>query len=170
LSGFLQCGNSLGTTGHLLRGGEGCLGLGPAIDFRLWFSKVHFFTMFSQGAATAPRAPALYQDRGIRSMCRIARTDSHRSPVCRRQVFLISVCVQCRSFLAIARFDRDFDFVVTGVLDREQDASIRFVGEQPKEVSLLVVLLDEGQSAVSDGAGAAHDRASRSVSCRSGPA
>jgi hypothetical protein len=112
--------------------------------------------MFSQGAATAPRATALYQDRGIRSMCRIARTDSHRSPVCRRQVFLISVCVQRRSFLAIARFDRDFDFVVTGVLDREQDASIGFIGELPQQLSLLVVLLDEGQSAVSDGARAGH--------------
>jgi hypothetical protein len=49
--------------------------------------------------------------------------------------------------LAAAGFDRDFNFVVTGVIDREQDTSIRFVGDQPKQLSLLIVLLDEGQSA-----------------------
>jgi hypothetical protein len=46
---------------------------------------------------------------------------------------------------------------VRGPLDREQDASIGFVGDQPKQFGLFVVLLDEGQSAVSNGAGGAHD-------------
>jgi hypothetical protein len=72
--------------------------------------------------------------------------------------------------LAAARFDRDFDFVVTGVLDGEQDTSIRFVGDPPQQLGLLVVLLDKGQSAVSDGARAGHGYTSRSGSCRSGPA
>jgi hypothetical protein len=74
------------------------------------------------------------------------------------------------SFLSVTRFDRDFDFVVTGVLDREQDASIGFVGELPQELSLLVILLDESQFTVPDGARVGHGYASRSASCRSGPA
>jgi hypothetical protein len=37
LSGFPERGSSHGTTGHLLRGGEGRFGLGPAVDFRLYF-------------------------------------------------------------------------------------------------------------------------------------
>jgi len=62
-------------------------------------------------------------------------------------------CARSWSFLAVARFNRNFDFVVTGSLDREQDASIGFVSDQPKQLSLLVILLDEGQSAISNGAG-----------------
>jgi hypothetical protein len=42
-----------------------------------------------------------------------------------------------------ARVDRDLDFVVTGMLDGEQDASIRFVGDPPQQLGLLVVLLGE---------------------------
>jgi hypothetical protein len=34
--------------------------------------------------------------------------------------------------LAAARLDRDFDFVVTGVLDREQDTSVGFIGKLPQ--------------------------------------
>jgi hypothetical protein len=45
--------------------------------------------------------------------------------------------------LSVARFDRDFDFVVTGVLDREQDTAICFIGKLPQELSFLVVLLEE---------------------------
>ena len=57
------------------------------------------------------------------------------------------------SFLAVARFERGrLGFVVTGVLDREQDAAIGFIGKLPQQLSLLVVILDEGQSSVSDGA------------------
>ena len=37
--------------------------------------------------------------------------------------------------LAAARFDRDFVFVVTGVLDREQDTSISIIGKPPQELS-----------------------------------
>jgi hypothetical protein len=73
------------------------------------------------------------------------------------------------SILAFSRFNGNFDFVVTGSLDREQDASIGFVSNQPKKLRLLVVLLDQGQSAISNGAGGAHGYASRRVSCRSGP-
>jgi hypothetical protein len=58
--------------------------------------------------------------------------------------------------LAAARFDRDFNFVVTGVLDCEQDASIGFVRDAPQQLSPLVVLLDKGQSAVSGGTRTAH--------------
>jgi hypothetical protein len=72
--------------------------------------------------------------------------------------------------LAAARFDRDFDFVVTGMLDIEQDTTIRFVREQSQQSRVLDVRLGKGQSAISDGAGVGHDYASRSVSCRSGPA
>jgi hypothetical protein len=36
------------------------------------------------------------------------------------------------SSLYVARFDRDFDFVVTGVLDRKQYASVGFVGKLPQ--------------------------------------
>jgi hypothetical protein len=78
---------------------------------------------------------------------------------------------QPRSFPAIARLDRNFYFVVAGVLDGEQDASISFVGEKSQQFSPVVVLLDEGQSKVSHGAGAAHERdaraANRSNSARS---
>jgi hypothetical protein len=72
--------------------------------------------------------------------------------------------------LSAARFDRDFDFVVTGVLDREQDASIGFIRDPPQQLSPIIVLLGESQSAVSDGARAGHGVASRNASCRSGPA
>jgi hypothetical protein len=131
LSGFLERGNSLGTTGHLLSGDEGGLGLAPAIYFRLWLFNVHFFTMFSEGAVTAARAPAPCQGRGIRSMCLVARTDSRRSPVSRRPTSRISVCGRSRSFLSFVRLDRIFDFRTARCpLDRAQDASIRFVGEQ----------------------------------------
>ena len=47
-------------------------------------------------------------------------------------------------------------FVVAGVVDREQHPAIRFIGEQSQKLSLLVVLLREGQSAVSDGARVGH--------------
>jgi len=67
--------------------------------------------------------------------------------------------------LAVARFDRDFNSIEQGPLDGAQDASVRFVSDQPKQLSLLVVLLDEGQSAISDGAGVAHVDTSRNVSC-----
>jgi hypothetical protein len=72
--------------------------------------------------------------------------------------------------LATARLDWDFDFVVTRVLDGEQDASIRFVGEQLQQPGVLNVRLGKGQSTVSDGARAGHGHASRNASCRSGPA
>jgi hypothetical protein len=55
-------------------------------------------------------------------------------------------------------------------LDGAQDASIRFVGGQSQQSSVLDVRLGEGQSAISDGARAAHVLASRKASCRSGPA
>jgi hypothetical protein len=42
-------------------------------------------------------------------------------------------------------------FVVRRVLDREQDTLIGFIGKLPQQLSLLTVLLDEGQFAVSDG-------------------
>jgi hypothetical protein len=45
---------------------------------------------------------------------------------------------------------------VTGVRDGEQHTSLGFIGKLSQELSLLVVLLDEGQSAVSDGARAGH--------------
>jgi hypothetical protein len=54
--------------------------------------------------------------------------------------------------LAAARFDRDLDFVVTGMFDREQDASIRFVREQSQQSSVLDVRLGEGRSAIPVGA------------------
>jgi hypothetical protein len=63
-----------------------------------------------------------------------------------------SSSLQPLSFLAVARL-RDFDFVVRGPLDGEQDASIGFVRDQPQQFSLFIVLLDDGQSAVSNGAG-----------------
>jgi hypothetical protein len=34
------------------------------------------------------------------------------------------------------------NFVVTGMLDREQDTAIGFIGKLPQQLSLLVVLLD----------------------------
>jgi len=36
------------------------------------------------------------------------------------------------SSLSVTRLDRDFDFVVTGMLDREQDTTIGFIGESPQ--------------------------------------
>jgi hypothetical protein len=51
----------------------------------------------------------------------------------------------------------------------EQDTSIRFIRDQAQQFSLFVVLLDEGESAISDGARVVHGHASRRVSCRSGP-
>jgi hypothetical protein len=42
------------------------------------------------------------------------------------------------------------------VLDGEQDASIRLVGEQSQQPGVLNVRLGEGQSTISDGARAAH--------------
>jgi hypothetical protein len=37
-----------------------------------------------------------------------------------------------------ARFDRDLDFVVRGMLNREKDPSIGFVGDQPQQFSFLL--------------------------------
>jgi hypothetical protein len=39
------------------------------------------------------------------------------------------------------------------MFDREQDATIDFVGKQPHQLSLLVILLDKSQSAVSEARG-----------------
>ena len=73
-----------------------------------------------------------------------------------------------RSSLYVARFERGWlGFVMRGVLDREQYSALGFIGELPQQLSLLTVLLDEGQSAVSDGARAGHGYViSRSASCR----
>lgn len=99
------------------------------------------------------------------AQCRSARLLSHDRAARDRWRY-----ARDRSFLGIARFDRDFDFVVMGSLDSEQDAPVGFVSDQPKKLSRLVVLLGEGQSAVSDRARAAHGYASRRASWRSGPA
>ena len=56
---------------------------------------------------------------------------------------IIGVMRATLAIVATARFDRDFDFVVTGPLDGEQDASIGLVRDQPLQLSLLVVLLGE---------------------------
>jgi hypothetical protein len=68
-----------------------------------------------------------------------------------------------------ARFVRHLDFVEAGMLHREQDPAIGLVGDQAQQLSLLVVLLDESQSAISNGARVGHGFTSRMVSCRSGP-
>jgi hypothetical protein len=44
-----------------------------------------------------------------------------------RQRFMRAILI----ILSAARLDRDFDFVVTGPLDGEQDASIGLVRDQP---------------------------------------
>jgi hypothetical protein len=53
-----------------------------------------------------------------------------------------------------------------------QDASIRFVGEQLQQPSVLNVRLGKGQSAISDGAGVRHGlrQPQRELSIRSGVA
>jgi hypothetical protein len=43
----------------------------------------------------------------------------------------------------------------------EQNTSIGFIGDEAQQSCLLIVLLDEGQSSISDGAGVAHHYATR---------
>jgi hypothetical protein len=55
LSGFPERGNSFWTSGHLLRGCEGCLGLVPAIDLSVSLMIIGCLTRFSQDAAAFVR-------------------------------------------------------------------------------------------------------------------
>jgi hypothetical protein len=64
-----------------------------------------------------------------------ARSDVNRTRRKGIMGWCLSYCgwsIKPMSSLYVARFDRDFDFVVTGVLDRKQYASVGFVGKLPQ--------------------------------------
>jgi hypothetical protein len=57
--------------------------------------------------------------------------ERRRSTVARQFASQLPPCAGSSS-LYIARVDRDFNFVVTGMLDREQNTTIGFVGQPPQ--------------------------------------